>query len=332
MLSVTCKCGAHYRVPEKLAGKRAKCKHCDHLIPIPAPKPTSAAQPAKPAPPKPQRPPPEPPPVDEHERPSWVPPLVDETHGRDRVSRTPATESFTTFWSDCSWSFLFVSETGNLVSFLIVGAIASIQPLLLYGGCFGMIGSLVVSGWIAAFLFGVVEESALGKREIPTMTLTDGIVDGIVTPFFKFLATWLIVLLPVIVYVVIVGGDVSVLIEDFDPVFFSLFGAGVFIWPMSVLVIAIGGVSSFLRFDLIVVTILKTFLPYLITCVLTAVALGAFWFAREGMVESSGGAASHPMALAMALEVVGLYAWVVAMRVIGLYYFHFKGRFAWSWE
>ena len=41
MLAITCKCGARYRVPETLAGKRAKCKHCNALIPIP--KSTGAA-------------------------------------------------------------------------------------------------------------------------------------------------------------------------------------------------------------------------------------------------------------------------------------------------
>src|SRR6184192_2244960 len=36
-LSVECpECGARYNVPDKLAGKRAKCKKCGATIPIPA--------------------------------------------------------------------------------------------------------------------------------------------------------------------------------------------------------------------------------------------------------------------------------------------------------
>ena len=78
-------------------------------------------------------------------------------------------------------------------------------------------------------------------------------------------------------------------------------------------------------------TIARTLVPYVAACALTGMALTALWFAQEGIV-GGGGAAAHPIALSMVFEVLQLYAWVVVMRVIGLYYHHFKDRFAWSWE
>ncbi len=313
MLKVTCTCGAHYRVPENLAGKRAKCKHCDAAIPIPAA------------------------PASEEQRPSWIPPLVDETGGASESHVELAPVSIAGYWRDCSWSFLFVSEPANLITFLIIGAIAAMQPVLasmpgmFYLGIILFLAQVIISGWIWAFLFGVVQEAAQGNSELPSIHMADGIVDNVIAPLFKFLATWVIVLIPAIIYAGIRNEGIIVLINNHDPGLFGLIAAAVFLWPMSVLVIALGGVSSFYRFDLILGTIAKTFIPYLLACFLTAVALGVLWYASRGAIQGAGAGARHPLALAMVLEVAELYAWVVAMRVIGLYYRHFKSRFAWSW-
>lgn len=68
-LDVSCpNCGKSLKVPAELAGKRVKCKGCDEVFPVPAPKaaakPAAAKPAAKPAP-KPEsgaKPPPPPPP------------------------------------------------------------------------------------------------------------------------------------------------------------------------------------------------------------------------------------------------------------------------------
>ena len=41
--------------------------------------------------------------------------------------------------------------------------------------------------------------------------------------------------------------------------------------------------------------------------------------------------AANPIVVDVVLTLVKLYCWIVAMRCIGLYYHHFKSRFAWSW-
>jgi hypothetical protein len=99
---------------------------------------------------------------------------------------------------------------------------------------------------------------------------------------------------------------------------------------MAVLILAIGGAGSFGRPDLILKTIARTLGPYLFTCLMAGAAFAVFWFVRIGLARA--GPIESRLALACVLEVVQLYFEIVVMRFVGLYYYHFKSRFAWSWE
>lgn len=310
MISVSCKCGATYRVPDKLAGKRAKCKHCGSPIPIPGH--SESAPPA----------------ADERERPSWIPPLVDETGQQPAEPYVPR-GAYSRYFADCAKGFTFISDAGNLITFLIVAVIASTQPLLSHGGFFGMLGLIVVNGWLAAFYFNIVLDVANGEMKLPEISATDGVVDDIIVPLIKFVATWLMVALPAIAYLVVKRQVLGTVLTASDPVFWGLVGLAAFLWPMSVLVIALGGVSSFIRMDRIALTILRTFVPYMMTFLLTAAALGVLAYVQQGALL---GGAQPSIALAMLFEVLQLYVWIVTMWAIGSYYRHFKSRFAWSWE
>ena len=93
------------------------------------------------------------------------------------------------------------------------------------------------------------------------------------------------------------------------------------LWPMMVLVVAVGGIRCLVRFDLMFVTIFKTFPVYALVAVLTLIGV-----VGPGLLPLGEG-----MGVAVALMVVEVYANIFVMRAIGLYYHHFKGRFAWSW-
>ncbi|MCH8853592.1 MAG: hypothetical protein IID41_13210, partial [Planctomycetes bacterium] len=54
-------------------------------------------------------------------------------------------------------------------------------------------------------------------------------------------------------------------------------------------------------------------------------------YINKGLSSSGGKASEHPIALMCVLQVLELYFWVLVMRFIGLYYHHFKSRFAWTW-
>ena len=64
--------------------------------------------------------------------------------------------------------------------------------------------------------------------------------------------------------------------------------------------------------------------------------VAAGWFIANAMQGTGTGTGTAPKSSDLMVKTVfliglGLYLDVVAMRSIGLYYHHFKGRFAWDW-
>jgi hypothetical protein len=113
--------------------------------------------------------------------------------------------------------------------------------------------------------------------------------------------------------------------------------AGYFLWPMLVLVVAVGNVIGFVRVDLIARTIARSLAGYLLTVLAVYVSIGlnfgAALLVRAATTRQGGTLGGLPPELALAppLQLVELYFMVIAMRAIGFYYHHFKHRFAWSW-
>ena len=60
----------------------------------------------------------------------------------------------------------------------------------------------------------------------------------------------------------------------------------------------------------------------------TAAAVGVLSKAPPSL----GGLLTGTFMLTVLLTGIGVYFDIVLMRLIGLYYHHFKHRFAWSWE
>jgi hypothetical protein len=100
---------------------------------------------------------------------------------------------------------------------------------------------------------------------------------------------------------------------------------------MLLLVIAIGGFSSILRMDLIAKTIVRTFLPYLAVVTLFAATWALETYAEELAVKVTGGGFQKLWITNVVSALAAAYFSIVSMWIVGLYYHHFKGRFAWSW-
>ncbi len=241
------------------------------------------------------------------------------------------------FLNDSIRGAAFFVEPGSLITYLIISVIALLQIPLSYALFFGFLGKFIIQGWICAYLFSVVLHCANGEKDLPDISLTGGWVDDIIAPFFKFVGTWAIVLLPAALFglslVPSLGGMFSGTSAISDKMIAALCGLvalGIFLWPFAVLIVALGGFGCFFRPDLILYTIIRTFIPYLITFILTAMAFSSTvvveFFLRRLAPTFAGMLASEAVGI-----VVSLYVWIVAMRFIGLYYYHFKPRFAWSW-
>lgn len=112
---------------------------------------------------------------------------------------------------------------------------------------------------------------------------------------------------------------------------------GVFLWPATILTLAVGGGVRGLRPDLIVMTVARAIGPYLAIWLMLSVAGGLLvlpGIAEEyGLFDAIpvlGGGRSWPAHVL--ISVFSGYLLIVIMRTIGLFYRHFKADFAWSAE
>jgi hypothetical protein len=342
MATYTCECGARYRLPEGSEGKRATCKKCGRSFTIPAEdipiapadddewgiqeSPGGAAAPAAAHSEAPE--------MDPSASSAYASHTPDElvamgrAEGADRPTRG--------FWADVGWTFVLFIEPNNLIMLVVIWVMHAILPLLAAAPCIGLIGYGIVTGWLCSYWFKVVVDGAAGEGDLPTLSLTGGLVDDVIIPFFKFLGAtvfaWAPAILCALLMSMVMGLTVGSVMTSPGPPLLLAVGVSLFLWPMVLLVIGIGGLGAVFRVDLIFVTIARTFVPYLAICVLVAGTLAVKYFAPELASLATGGGVRKfflTMGLGAFLEA---YSSIVAMRIVGLHYHHFKDRFAWSWE
>ena len=355
MPTYRCECGAKYRFPDSAIGKKAKCKKCSavfrleeeeagpialagevkdtegaHAPPLGMFVPTAhefESAPALSLPPS----------APQVEGAPTSPPLV--------APPTPARG----YGHSILWAVLFPTAPRSLMIF------AAVWVIVAFVGAIPLIG-WVVMFWYAAFQFAVIESGAAGEEDLPGATFGSDIIAGLVVPFFKWIGSWALVMLPTVIYVFVQArpgsgttnavfaallSGTGGLVKAFgaDPTLFVLFGAGLFIWPMVILCIALGDFGALLRVDLVIVTLIKSFPAYAATIVIVVGATAAAVFLDDaisaGFAPAPGAGLGGTIGSAVVMYVLAvgaqIYCDIVMLRAIGLYYHHFKHRFAWSW-
>ncbi|MHC5035592.1 MAG: zinc ribbon domain-containing protein [Planctomycetota bacterium] len=355
-----CTCGAKYRFPDSALGRRVKCKKCgvvfkltgkedDGTIPIADEglmgEMATAAERFTAAPASPR---------DSASSGQFGPggstmhlPSLESFggHGDVVVDRAVAPSGYL---RDLYTTLLFPAGLGNLVTFMFVwGMLFFSSAVLSFAGPIGLIGQFIILGWYCAYRFSVIAQAASGEPDLPALTLSEGSFEGIVLAILRWLGSWIVVLLPayicmvVMLYLgisrgltpmVLLSGGVAAAAQNADVFAVALLMfASILAWPMVVLCVALGGFASLVRVDLIVVTLFKTLPMYILTAmfVFGAKLLGTYLAFKLPQSYTSGIAVYFMGHLMVAG--VGLYFEIVALRVIGLYYHHFKHRFAWDW-
>ncbi len=344
MASYTCTCGVRYRLPDDAGGKRARCKKCGTVFTVPK---EPATIPLAPVALQPQEPLSgsagvplgfKESPADSTALPEREPNLgTAEAVARGRqLASDPRPQHG--FWADVGWSFLLFVDPGNLFTVIILAFAYAITPLLAVAclagirlAIFGLLGLAVVYGWICSFYFGVISAAAAGEDGLPRIGATDGVLDDIIRPLCGFIGATFVAASPVIACAIVA----RVYDWPFDfaapgPLQLVSMGAAMMAWPIVLLVVALGGFDSLLRPDLLLTTIGQTFAPYLAVCLLVGatVVLHAY---SSALVRAMLGPQGSLLATFALTPLLQAYFGVVSMRIIGLYYHHFKNRFAWSW-
>jgi len=231
---------------------------------------------------------------------------------------------------------------------------------------------VLVRGWYCAYLLSIVESAAAGDDHLPGVDLSVSWIVDAVAAVLKWVTSWVVVLLPAILYRVwywygvsaaggagagaasgrlpLWAGDVLAVFAGLPAIFALPPGGvdpfklllilGLLLWPMVLLCLVLGGLATLWRFDLILITIYRTIGAYaatvalmlgacvleylLITVVITKVVTAT-------APSSPGTIFTTTFVLYAALLGIRVYFDIVLMRLIGLYYHHFKRMFAWDW-
>jgi len=346
-----CDCGARYRFADEHVGQRAKCQECGMVVvledtsgPIPiaagdeAPGGAVAieqgnivAPPGSPA----------------------AAGSLTVAHGAVHGDLVPVVS----YGSDVLWTFLFLSSPSNLMMFLVIW---SVMCALQWAA--GLVFVLLLPQilfilWYVAFCMAIVESTAAGGRDLPMVNVGTDIVDELIHPLGRWIASWVFVLAPAATFVIVSvfqdrittddvlallsGGVLGLFQTGGTPMlpFSVLLAAGLFFWPMVLMCVALGGIETLVRFDLMFISIIRSFPAYVLMLLLMLGAMVLTYFVHHGFSQFIGSATSGasgvramgrilPLMVGAGFE---LYLNIVLMRLIGLYYHHHKKKLAWWW-
>jgi hypothetical protein len=281
--------------------------------------------------------------------PTWSPPALESEED------DPGVLAYPRYIKAVGRSFAVFTSVGNVITFLILWFMLCVRHIAIGYSIWAWTVWVIIAGWYCCFLLRTVAQAAGEDPELPSIGTDDGWWDGILIPCFQMFSAYVVAAAPAVLYLMIllarigaaVTQDSGAILAGGSPdpgphalyALIVLFGLGMFIWPMFVLVVALGGGAlAMFRLDLIVDTIRRAFPAYLLTVLAVYVGI-AMQFIIMGQVsglaaarandESSGLLAT--VLLPFLLIGVTLFFDIVTMRVIGNFYCHFKHKFAWSW-
>lgn len=198
-----------------------------------------------------------------------------------------------------------------------------------------ILGLICIRGWIAAVMLSVIQDTASGSEDLPGLKMQDGVMEDVLKPLLKYIGAAACAFLPASIVVILLGWGVlpDSLLTGLN--IMLLIGAGVFVWPIFLMLFAFDAPGKIFRLDLIATTIFRTFIPYLCLWLMLMLASFGTILALAGiMLKSAGVGVTMPQLPAipgfageLVFSVVSLYFSLVSMRLIGLYYLHFKKRF-----
>ena len=189
------------------------------------------------------------------------------------------------------------------------------------------IAKIMAGGIVCSFMINVMLETANGNGHLPSPANLPETWTEIIRPYYQLLISVFYAFLPgIIVFLIyyITSGA-----EEIGPVgkkvILGAMLSCLFFWPMIILVIALRD-SFFIRPDKLVVSILRTFIPYIICCACLYAAVAAM-FLSIAMYASKG--QGGLIVAAITAQVGGLSIQIYAMRVMGLLYRYYGDRLDW---
>lgn len=328
MIDFRCACGAKIRVPAEAAGRRGTCKSCGEKFTVPMKgyrgddHPLELElEPEKPrtvtriAPPMPAAP--------ESRRESASPGASRAAFEEARNARRQRP-----YAADAMMSFLAPLTPAGAAA--IIGLVVVLMLMGFAPGLFSILAMIVGYGLLFAYCFEVIVETAGGEDDLPMPAGIEEWWEVLPGAFGGMLVTFgFLALFPVLTTIAMLLAGAS---EESVVLGASIAGGfSAFMLPVALLAVAMGGIGTLVRFDLLVRTILSAPLQYLMIWVMLLLAFGVqvalyVLLASAGAPTGLGGI----LLAELVANIVFVYTLIVCMRQIGLFYRHFSDRFPWT--
>ena len=177
-------------------------------------------------------------------------------------------------------------------------------------------------GFLFWYYMEIVYSTAFDRETLPELVVggLKGFMPLIARSVYMCFVMMLVVGLTLMAYVVI-----SEATQARSPALFcALIVWGIFLLPMALVTLAVGKDLTMLRPDYLLITVYRTFWPYLVTAMLLGAAFAIQTQASQYDHQGAAATAGH-LLLNLAVQVPAL----IAMRSIGLFYRHYNSYFPW---
>ena len=183
---------------------------------------------------------------------------------------------------------------------------------------------LHVSAWgfLLWYYMEMIYSTAFDQEKLPEVIV--GGFKGLCKRIGKSVYIFLIMLIVVELPYFIAAFISSWLDAEWPVLLYALMFAGLYLFPVAILSVAVGRDLTLLRPDYFVITIFRAFWPYLVTALLLGTAAVVQIFAKQYSGQSQAAGIGHLM-LNLAVQVIAL----VAMRSIGLFFRHYSCVLPW---
>jgi len=178
-------------------------------------------------------------------------------------------------------------------------------------------------GFLFWYYMEIIYSTAFGQDKLPEVIVGGfrGLCGRIGKTVYIFLIMLIVVELPCFIVFLILGW-IGV---EMPVILYVLFFAGLFLFPIAILTVAVGKDLMMLRPNYLLIPIFRAFWPYLVTAVLLGSAAVLQMFAKQYSNQFSTAATAGYLSLNLAVQLISL----LAMRSIGLFFRHYSCLLPW---
>jgi hypothetical protein len=218
------------------------------------------------------------------------------------------------FFSELPGAFRYPLVGGGALMVVVGGLFFAFLDFISALSIFGIVGAFIGAGYLVAYYSRVVSSSADGDRELPDWPEFHNMTDDIIAPFGR-----------AAVVIGVSAGPALAALAYGRPDFAVIFGCvGLLYGPMAWMAVSLH--ESILAANPVTVvgSITRVPLQYVVASVVFMVVTFGTMLLQEALAATVVGTIGS--------YIVGLYGMLVAMRVLGLLYYHNEETFDWFGE